>query len=100
MGAEEQHDGFAVVVVIVEPGDRLESLPREALGEQGEEVHDLCRCCELIVGACEEAFDGFAAERGSNSAARRSAALVRARRSSSRRDSQVRSSVVVMVLLG
>lgn len=27
-------------------------------------MHDLCRCCELIVGACEEAFDGFAAERG------------------------------------
>ena len=60
--AQEQHDGFAVVVQALDPGQCLQPLAGEAFGEQRQEVGDGGPAGELVVGGVQEPFDRLGAE--------------------------------------
>ena len=62
VGAQEQHGGFAVVVLAFDPGQRVEPLAGEPFGQQRQEVGHGRAAGELVVGRVQEPFDGLDAE--------------------------------------
>ncbi len=60
--AQEQHHGLAVVDEALHAAEGVQSLAREALGEERKERGDRRLGRELVVGAGEEVLDGLRGE--------------------------------------
>ena len=61
MGAQEQHDRFAVAVFALHSGQGVQALAGEAFGEQRQEVRHAGQRGELVVAGVQEPFDGLGA---------------------------------------
>ena len=62
MGAQKQHDRFAVAGFAFHFGQCAKPLAGKAFGQQWEEVRDRGAGGELVVGGVQEPFDGFHSE--------------------------------------
>jgi len=61
VGAQEQHDRFAVVVQPFDLGQRPQPLPGEPFGHQRQELPDSRAVGELIERGVQEPLDGLGA---------------------------------------